>query len=345
MPVCTAKRPSVGAGAWSTRCKASGHGTPRCSYEDPAVEHSVVDSAGGGAPRCPWQRRGELPVRAHGVGDPRGDEPRDQRRLREPLTPAPYAFSIWGVVYASFVTFCVASLLPSQRKHRVYDRLAGPLVGMNVLASVWLMAFHAHSLVLSFALILLFVVVAADAFLVAHEAVAREEIPFFFTGPFSIVFGWICVATIANGSVLLVSLSVPAFTESAEVATMAMIGAAAVTAALVSARFNDFVFPSAVGWATVGIVLARRTDAPNVAIAALVGTLLCAHPLRWGRPSSGSNRTRGLPPSSPRVRVPCARPSGTRSGPHTHHSNRAIRGCEAERLSLRLKGTPCARCP
>ena len=218
------------------------------------------------------------------------------------FTPAPYAFLIWGVVYASFVAFCVASLLPSQRENVVYDRLALPLVGMNVLASAWLMAFHAHSLVLSSALILLFVLVAADAFLVAHEAVARREIGLFVTGPFSLVFGWICVAAIANGAVLLVSLNVPAFTESAEVATMAMIGAAALTATLVSARFDDFVFPSAVGWATVAILLARRTDAPNVAIAALVGTLLCAS-AAMGTAFDHITRQRTLTPIEPSRRL------------------------------------------
>ncbi len=53
-----------------------------------------------------------------------------------PITPAGWAFSVWGVIFAGVAVFAVWQALPGQRGGR-YDRLAAPFVAANVLNGLW----------------------------------------------------------------------------------------------------------------------------------------------------------------------------------------------------------------
>ena len=191
------------------------------------------------------------------------------------FTPAQYATSFCALVVASFLTFCVASLLPSQRDNSVYDRLAVPLVGINVAATAWLVAFHAHALALALALMVALLVLAMDAFSAAHRAIREREIGLYASAPFSLALGSVCVGLATNVTALLVSFHVKPFTDAAETAAMVVIGVGALLASFVAARFDDFVFPTVIGWATFALVVAHRFDAPNVGLAGLFAALIC----------------------------------------------------------------------
>lgn len=192
------------------------------------------------------------------------------------FTPAPYTFSIWGVIYATMLTVAVYGLLPGQRENRLFDRLALGMVGMNLAAAAWITAFHAQALVLSVGIIVVFLGFALDAFSNAHVAVERKEASYFVTAPFSLALGWIAVATVADAAATFVSLGVDPYSPASERTAIVMIGAAAVFACLLAARFDDFVLPSVVAWATMGILVARRGEHPDVATAAFFATIISA---------------------------------------------------------------------
>src|SRR5215217_2610940 len=44
------------------------------------------------------------------------------------FTPAPYAFSIWGLIYLSWIVYAIVGLLPSRRENPLFDRTAGALI-------------------------------------------------------------------------------------------------------------------------------------------------------------------------------------------------------------------------
>lgn len=225
------------------------------------------------------------------------------------FTPAPYTFSIWGVIYATMLTIAVYGLLPGQRENRIFDRLALGMVGMNLAAVAWLAAFHAQALVLSVGIIVVFLGFALDAFLTAHVGVARRETSYFVTAPFSLSLGWISVATVANAAATFVSLGVDPFSEASARVAMVMVGLSAVFACLVAARFDDFVLPAVVSWATMGILVARRGEAPDVATTAFFATIVSASvvagsvyervfPRRHsGVPGLRTERRSGFPPA------------------------------------------------
>ncbi len=203
---------------------------------------------------------------------PRNEDPIGIFRV---LASGPRFVPVWGLVHAAFLTFCVVSLMPSRREVRAFDRLAVPVVGMNVLAAMALAAFRSHELPLSFALLGAVSVLAVDAFLSAHDAIARRELGFYASAPFSLTLGLIMVAAFTHGSALLLSPDVQPFGIEGERVAMVMVGVAAVVAALLAARFDDFVLPGVVGWATLAVVLARRLDAPDVARVALFSMAAC----------------------------------------------------------------------
>ncbi len=191
-------------------------------------------------------------------------------------TPAGYTFSIWGIVFAALVVFCLASLDPTNRRVALFDRLSIPIVSMSILASAWVLAFHLHELVLSLVVMTVFVGVAAMAFQVAHAAVNRRESAVYATAPFSLLLGWLAVAAVANVAVLAVSLGAPSVGEGPEIVTLVALGVLTLAASLVASRYADFVLPGAIGWGMFGILVARQYDAPKVAVVALFGSLVVA---------------------------------------------------------------------
>jgi hypothetical protein len=40
------------------------------------------------------------------------------------FSPAGYAFSIWGLIYLSFIAYAIYQLRPAQRSNKLYDKVA-----------------------------------------------------------------------------------------------------------------------------------------------------------------------------------------------------------------------------
>src|SRR5262245_55981834 len=47
------------------------------------------------------------------------------------FSPAPYAFSIWGLIYLATLAYAIYQLRPGQRHVDAYDRMAKPLAALN----------------------------------------------------------------------------------------------------------------------------------------------------------------------------------------------------------------------
>jgi hypothetical protein len=78
---------------------------------------------------------------------------------------------------------------------------------------------------------------------------------FWLKAPFSLYLSWICVATIANASVVLYDLNWNQFGMSALFWTIVMIGVATVLALLFQWRERDTIVSGVVVWAIIGITV------------------------------------------------------------------------------------------
>lgn len=188
------------------------------------------------------------------------------------FTPAGYAFAIWGLIYFTTLIYAFHQLLPSQRSARAHERLAKPLIAVNVLGMIWLLVFQNDLIALSLVVIAAMLVSSLVLFLRATASVQRHEISTWFMVPASLWFGWLSVASIANASLWLVALG---WTDSMQVPwAFAEIGVAVLLGFLIGHRYHNWIYPLVIAWAAVAICLRRMSDVPIVALAALASAAL-----------------------------------------------------------------------
>jgi hypothetical protein len=227
------------------------------------------------------------------------------------FTPAGYAFSIWGVIYASFLVYAIAQLRGGARALALPDRLARLFVAANLLGSAWIVAFQYEQVVLAEVLILATLGVAWVLHARASRAVAAGEVAPRWRWPFSLYLGWIVVANLACLGATLRSLGsdVPLAPFWGIVLLAIAVGAGV----LVALRSADALVPLVVSWASVAVYVADRGVAPAVASTALVAAVLAAMAALVGGlggrfspsapPGSGSRPAAGSP-GDPRAHAP-----------------------------------------
>ncbi len=205
-----------------------------------------------------------------------GDPTRTISERYETLfTPAPYTFSVWGLIYGSFIVYAIVQLLPSQRTTGFYDRMSLPLLTANVLSAVWLCVFRAELLGLSVVIILAMLGVAAWMFFEAHAAISTKEVGLWVTAPFSSFFAWITVASLADIGARSVYVGGPGSPAAHPGNAVVFIALALGACIFVATGVRDFVVPAVIGWAMIGIAVARM-DEPVVSGAASLALVFCA---------------------------------------------------------------------
>jgi tryptophan-rich sensory protein len=186
------------------------------------------------------------------------------------ITPASYAFSIWGIIYLSLVAYAIVQLLPSERNKQVYKRLVWPLIATSLLSITWLISFSYEQMLLSVVIISGMLVTAIVLFGLAKEAVFRQQASAWITIPFGLYVGWLSVATITNIAVWLKDTGWQGGSLGEPFWTVCMIVVALLLALLISLRFKDSTFPLVIAWATFAIFSARQGENQLVANAALI---------------------------------------------------------------------------
>jgi hypothetical protein len=128
------------------------------------------------------------------------------------VTPADYAFSIWGLIYAACLALAIYQLLPSQQERTVHRQTGWWLAGAFLCAALWVPVFGTRNLWLAQILILILVgylVVAARSFLVLGPAsTLTEEV--FLRLPVMIYLGWATLAAAAGFAATFRSWGMPA---------------------------------------------------------------------------------------------------------------------------------------
>jgi benzodiazapine receptor len=117
------------------------------------------------------------------------------------VTPAGYAFSIWGLIYLGLISFGIYQVLPA----RIGDASLHPvrywLMVNLVINGLWLVAWHYQVIWLSVLLMLGILVSLIFANLPLHAN--ANLAPHWVRWTFEVYMGWITVATVVNVSVWL----------------------------------------------------------------------------------------------------------------------------------------------
>jgi hypothetical protein len=185
------------------------------------------------------------------------------------FVPAGITFSIWGIIYLLLLLFCILQFTaPNQSS---VSQIGWFFIISSVLNALWIFAWHYEKVGLS-----VLVMLGLLATLVVVNHLIKDLPAGLFKAVFGIYLGWICIATIANVTALLVNLNWDGFGITAEIWSIVMIIIGAIIVGLAIFRFNNPYIGLSVVWAFIGIVLKRQADFRSIAILAILAALAVA---------------------------------------------------------------------
>jgi hypothetical protein len=227
---------------------------------------------------------------ALGIGEPIGSQSDEVRSL---VTPASWAFSIWGPLFAGSVVFAVYQAMPAQRTSGLLARLRWPAAGAFFGNALWALYTQFFGLSAISALIIIFTLVclvrAYRVFASWHPAFSRGQ-RWLAVLPLSALAAWLTAATIVNISASLLYHGVDAGEAGPPIAAAVVLtGGVIASLALARGRGNP---PYALVflWALAAIYAAGGQRAEFVAGAALVAAGLVAIGSAIGLKSAGLRR-------------------------------------------------------
>lgn len=196
------------------------------------------------------------------------------------FAPAGVTFSIWGLIYlllAGYVLyqFGIFEKERSQKNEALLKKVNVAFMVSSLANISWIFAWHYDYILLSVAImavILGSLITIADT-LRTREFTSKETL--FIVAPFSVYFGWITVATIANITVLLVSIGWNGFGIADFVWTSIILLVGALIGIVRMRRDRNWMYGLVLVWAYLGILLKHLS--PNEfggAYPSIIGTVI-----------------------------------------------------------------------
>jgi hypothetical protein len=176
------------------------------------------------------------------------------------ITPANYAFAIWGMIYLGLISFAIYQALPAQRSNILLHQIGYKLAIASLAQVVWVFCFLSRHYASSFLamLCILFSLIAVYWRLPFrsnnHNHVSRKD-RWLIRLPISMYLSWISVATIVNGATVLKYWQWDGWGISAEIWTIIMLLLAAFITHLVSIPRLDFFYAGVFVWALTAIAI------------------------------------------------------------------------------------------
>lgn len=189
------------------------------------------------------------------------------------ITPAGYAFAIWGLIYTGLIAFSIYQALPAQRHQAAIAQVSWAVIGACLLQIFWVYAFLTARFWLSVALMLGILACLMAAYVQTRSVRPSRSVRWLLRSPISIYFSWITVAAVVNvSSALLISLPPiwsTAFTGSVGLTAVMMVVSAGL-AATVALKYKDAAYPAVTVWALSAIAVRQS----NILLLACLGVAL-----------------------------------------------------------------------
>lgn len=172
------------------------------------------------------------------------------------FTPAAYTFAIWGLIYVLLAMYTIYQFVYKDTKNNDLLNKVGVLFSFSSVANaLWILAWH--NFMIPFTMILMAVILVCliliSGVINSSNLSTLERI--FIRLPFSVYFGWITVATIANATTLLVSLGWESFGICAIIWTIVVLIIGMVIGTSVINKYTDFAYGLTLIWAYYGILV------------------------------------------------------------------------------------------
>jgi len=185
------------------------------------------------------------------------------------ITPASYAFAIWGLIYLGLLSFAIYQVLPEQKNSLLLEKIGYKLAFASLFQIIWVFCFLYRQYAASFLamLCILLPLIAAYASLPFKTHVSRWE-RWLVRTPISIYLAWISVATIVNGATVLAYWQWNGWGISSQGWTIIMLLVASLVTHFVAIPRLDLVYAGVFIWAAIAIAI------KNLATMLIAGTAI-----------------------------------------------------------------------
>jgi hypothetical protein len=176
------------------------------------------------------------------------------------FAPSGLTFSIWGLIYLLLAGYVIYQFIPfgkekDQKKEELLKKINILFIVTSIANLSWIFTWHYDLIGLSvivMTVLLIFLIKIADI-LREEQLTAKEKI--FISTPFSVYFGWITVAAIANITVFLVSIGWNRFDIADFVWTSIILLVGALIGILRMDKDKNIAYGLVLIWAYLGILL------------------------------------------------------------------------------------------
>jgi len=185
------------------------------------------------------------------------------------FAPAAVTFFIWGFIYLLLGAYVLYQYgLFKQTKgvnnNHIFEKIGKFFITSSIANAVWIFSWHYHFIGISvlLMLILLFCLIKI-ADIINKEKFSLKDRLLIWT-PFSVYFGWITVATIANVTTFLVSIGWDRFGIQSEIWTVIILLVGAAIGITRMRKDKNIVYGLVLVWAYIGIWI-KHTSAEGFA--------------------------------------------------------------------------------
>jgi benzodiazapine receptor len=196
-------------------------------------------------------------------------------RFQVYFVPAGYVFAIWGVIYLGWLAFAVYQFLPAQQNNPRLQKLGYWFALSGVFNAAWLFCWHYNQ----FGLSVLVMLALLGTLIVSYLRLEVGRTPLSTAErwcvdlPFSVYLGWITVATVANLTDWLFSISWSGWGMAAQSWAAILLGVASILGLLMALTRRDAGYLWVLVWSFIGIAV-KQAEFPLVANSAWAATFL-----------------------------------------------------------------------
>jgi hypothetical protein len=187
------------------------------------------------------------------------------------VTPAAYAFSIWGLIYVGMVAFSIYQILPASLVR--FRPIRSLYIFSCALNCAWLYFWHADQIVVCFAIIaaLCIALLLINYILRDPESLTDRWVV---KAPFEVYFGWVTAAMLVNFAIMLKFLNVDLSASAENTLAIVLILLAAGLAVLVRMKLTAYFYPLAIAWALTAIAV-KHSGQTAIVLASAIGVVAC----------------------------------------------------------------------
>jgi hypothetical protein len=183
------------------------------------------------------------------------------------LTPANYAFSIWGIIYFGLIIFSIYQAFPSCLNK--FERIRFLYIlscGFNIF---WLYFWGWENIVAAF-LIITFLLISLVLINIQLVNIDTASDYWFVKFPLGIYFGWVTVAFILNATIALKSAGF----ETSTIIASALILLLAFLSAFVSWRLKNYFYPLPIAWAVTAIAIKQSGSETAIVVSSAFAVII-----------------------------------------------------------------------